>query len=204
MKICIYFSIYTSPLNNTNLNRPGPNSNLLQYSCLENPTDRGAWQATVHGITRVIRDLVTYSLLFLNEYAVGLPYPQASYPWIWPILGQSFCLQLFETENSKPVDIEEWLYYVILHNRFDHPGILVSVGDPGTNYPRVHRVNCVSISFIWSNTILLHGYTIFDLSIPLLVDIWGVSTFWLFWIKSVHILICKYLCGDLFWFILGI
>ena len=25
---------------------------LLQYSCLENPMDRGAWQATVHGVTR--------------------------------------------------------------------------------------------------------------------------------------------------------
>ena len=24
----------------------------LQYSCLENPMDRGAWQATVHGITK--------------------------------------------------------------------------------------------------------------------------------------------------------
>ena len=24
------------------------NSNPLQYSCLENPTDRGDWQATVH------------------------------------------------------------------------------------------------------------------------------------------------------------
>ena len=26
------------------------NGNPLQYSCLENPMDRGAWQATVHGI----------------------------------------------------------------------------------------------------------------------------------------------------------
>ena len=25
----------------------GGHGNLLQYSCLENPTDRGAWQATV-------------------------------------------------------------------------------------------------------------------------------------------------------------
>ena len=25
------------------------NGNLLQYSCLENSMDRGAWQATVHG-----------------------------------------------------------------------------------------------------------------------------------------------------------
>ena len=27
--------------------------NLLQYSCLENPTDRGAWRATVHRVTEL-------------------------------------------------------------------------------------------------------------------------------------------------------
>ena len=26
--------------------------NLLQYSCLENPMDRGAWQATLHGVSK--------------------------------------------------------------------------------------------------------------------------------------------------------
>ena len=26
-------------------------SNPLQYSCLENPVDRGAWEATVHRVT---------------------------------------------------------------------------------------------------------------------------------------------------------
>ena len=30
----------------------GGHGNPLQYSCLENPMDRGAWQATVHGITQ--------------------------------------------------------------------------------------------------------------------------------------------------------
>ena len=29
----------------------GGNGNPLQYSCLEKPMDRGAWQATVHGVT---------------------------------------------------------------------------------------------------------------------------------------------------------
>ena len=29
------------------------NSNLLQYSRLGNPMDRGAWQATVHGVTKI-------------------------------------------------------------------------------------------------------------------------------------------------------
>ena len=35
------------------------NCNPLQYSCLENPMDRGARQATVHGVPRVGHDLVT-------------------------------------------------------------------------------------------------------------------------------------------------
>ena len=35
------------------------NSKPLQYSCLENPVDREAWQAAAHGITRVRHDLVT-------------------------------------------------------------------------------------------------------------------------------------------------
>ena len=28
------------------------NGNPLQYSCLENPIDRGAWQAIVHGVAK--------------------------------------------------------------------------------------------------------------------------------------------------------
>ena len=28
------------------------NGNPLQYSCLENSTDRGAWQATVYGVAK--------------------------------------------------------------------------------------------------------------------------------------------------------
>ena len=38
------------------LNRDDPleegNGNPLQYSCLENSTDRGAWWATVHGVIK--------------------------------------------------------------------------------------------------------------------------------------------------------
>ena len=33
------------------------NGNQLQYSCLENPMDRGFWQATVHGVARVRHNL---------------------------------------------------------------------------------------------------------------------------------------------------
>ena len=34
-------------------------ANPLQYSCLGNPMDRGAWQAAVHGVTKVRHDLAT-------------------------------------------------------------------------------------------------------------------------------------------------
>ena len=34
--------------------------NLLQYSCLGNPTDRGAWRATAHGVAK--------SWTHLNDY----------------------------------------------------------------------------------------------------------------------------------------
>ena len=30
----------------------GGHSNPLQYSCLENPMDRGAWRAAVHGVAK--------------------------------------------------------------------------------------------------------------------------------------------------------
>ena len=38
------------------------NSNLLQLSCLKNPMDRGAWWATVHGVTKSWTPVSMYSL----------------------------------------------------------------------------------------------------------------------------------------------
>ena len=35
------------------------NGSPLQYSCLENPVDRGAWRDAVYGVARVGHDLVT-------------------------------------------------------------------------------------------------------------------------------------------------
>ena len=36
----------------------GGDGNLLQYSCLENPMDRGAWWATVHGVAKSQTQLI--------------------------------------------------------------------------------------------------------------------------------------------------
>ena len=41
---------------------PGEGSgNLVQYSCLENPMDRGAWRATVHGAAKSQTRLSTHT-----------------------------------------------------------------------------------------------------------------------------------------------
>ena len=41
----------------------GGRGNSPQYSCLGNPMDRGAWQATVHGVASIGHDLMTKPLL---------------------------------------------------------------------------------------------------------------------------------------------
>ena len=43
------------------------NGNPLQYSCLGNPMDKEAWQAIVHGVTRVRDDLELNHHLFQLE-----------------------------------------------------------------------------------------------------------------------------------------
>ena len=42
----------------------GGNGNLLQYSCLENPMDRGAWRDTVHGVEKSGTQLSNQEWLF--------------------------------------------------------------------------------------------------------------------------------------------
>ena len=46
----------------------GGNGNPFQYSCLENPIDRGAWQAAVHGVAKsqtLLSDFTFFLLSFI-------------------------------------------------------------------------------------------------------------------------------------------
>ena len=43
------------------------NGNPLQYPCLENPMDRGAWQATVYGIAKSQTQMSNFHLLTLDD-----------------------------------------------------------------------------------------------------------------------------------------
>ena len=74
----------------------GGHGNPLQYSCLENPKDRGAWLATVHGITKnqtLLRDLAHNNIgtspwwklyMFLWRRALQIPYERLPNEFLEP------------------------------------------------------------------------------------------------------------------------
>ena len=57
--IIVYLKLFLKIQSTQGLVPVTGNGNPLQYSCLENPMDRGAWRATIHGVTRVGHDLAT-------------------------------------------------------------------------------------------------------------------------------------------------
>ena len=50
----------------------GGHGNPLQYSCWENPMDRGAWRATVHGVTKSQTSLCDLTLLSGMIFLISL------------------------------------------------------------------------------------------------------------------------------------
>ena len=74
------------------------NANSLQYSCLDNPMDRGAWWATVHMSLRV-HDWATNTFFWRNVLPSDTPLltPECPLPCLGFVLCQ-FCF-IFEKEN---------------------------------------------------------------------------------------------------------
>ena len=64
----------------------GGNCNPLQYSCLENPMDRGAWWVTVGGVakspTRLNTSTSMYETVIFLNYIGGGRYPWKEYQTI--------------------------------------------------------------------------------------------------------------------------
>ena len=62
------------------------NGTPLQYSCLENPMDGGAWQASVHGVNKSQTQLREFSFTF-HFHAVEKEMPTHSSVLAWRIPG---------------------------------------------------------------------------------------------------------------------
>ena len=63
----------------------GRHGSPLQYSCLENPMDRGAWQATVHGVAKSWTWLKWFSMHITadREYLKSVDWIRLSREWVY-------------------------------------------------------------------------------------------------------------------------
>ena len=86
------------------------NGNPLQYSCLENSMDRGAWWATVHGVTK--------SRTWLSERAYTMKHRLKS-PFSMPyrVVG-SQCREIDEKRFDKP-----WRFSALLVSLMSYPAV---------------------------------------------------------------------------------
>ena len=82
------------------------NGNPLQCSCLENPMDRGAWQAIVHGVAKSwtrLKDKYTHTQLNLSLWVKA--------PVMWKLsettcIGECICLWMVHSNSQNPVEGE--------------------------------------------------------------------------------------------------
>ena len=58
------------------------NGNLLQYSCLENPMDGGAWEITVHGVTKSRTWLGDFTSLLMKDTYFFQFLEDSLIPWL--------------------------------------------------------------------------------------------------------------------------
>ena len=78
----------------------GGNGNLRQYCCLENPTDRGAWWAIVHGIAKNQTQLSTHTpKKQLDDPLLGANCPQ----------GPNCIQRCTDQEEVKEIESETFL-----------------------------------------------------------------------------------------------
>ena len=77
----------------------GGNGNPLQYSCLGNPTDRGAWRAAVHGVSKSWKQLSDWAhTCWTDSQGLGIPSSFShSFPlaFIYSYIGTKWVKYLF-------------------------------------------------------------------------------------------------------------
>ena len=117
------------------------NGNPLQYSCLENPMDRGAWQAAVHGVTETGHDWARMRLCAHHAQpwtwfsdrkkqalagwrTLGRP-SQSSHAWTNKFI--EHCVQLVIASESRSL-VSDCLQPQGLYSPWDSPGQNTGVG----------------------------------------------------------------------------
>ena len=125
----------------------------LQYSCLENSMNRGAWWAQSMGLQRVRLDWVT-NIQNTKERCSCLL-------WGWSALFNIYRLKCWSNVNSTITEIAgvvfEQIYEYrslakLTHKIYHHKGLLVQVKEWGFDPSGFWRVNCFIPVFLGSTT----------------------------------------------------
>ena len=101
------------------------NTNPLQYSCLGNSMDRGAWRATVNGVTRVRPNLVTKRPRKVGGKIIVCDIRTTIAPFLptpsFPVGNFSFCISVLLLLKDIPIHFftteigyNVWCYSLIL------------------------------------------------------------------------------------------
>ena len=109
----------------------GGNGNSLQYSCLENSTDRGAWRATVHEVKSLSRvRLFATPWTVAHQAPPSMGFSRQEY-WSYHFLLQG----IFPTQGSNPgLLIADRYFY-----RLSHQGSPQSMGKWKVSHDWAHR-----------------------------------------------------------------
>ena len=98
----------------------GGSSNPLQYSCLENPMDRGAWWATVHGVPKSWTQLKRLGKHTLSSWTPITPHEKnwvLFFKYCWAKKDEGLKPELYQQNPQFPADsaweISPWALGVV-------------------------------------------------------------------------------------------
>ena len=91
------------------------NGNPLQYSCLENPMDGGAWQATVHGggVTKSLTQLSDFTFKHSGLRTAPRTFCFGVVPWLCSLHQPSFVFY-FSREKANLSFLEHLVHFVCI------------------------------------------------------------------------------------------
>ena len=78
----------------------GGNGNPLQYSCLENPMDRGAWQATIYGVAKSQKQLSNWVILWFRRNIDSFRWPK--------YVSHIYLVFIHSSRFPKPLELPKW------------------------------------------------------------------------------------------------
>ena len=119
------------------------------YPCLGKPTDRGAWQATVHGVVRIIHDLANkQQQMAMNLCHAKCALSSPSHPLVRTL---RTCSQPFSLAGCRVLTPLNLVFSLSLRTIF-------------VNHPLTF-LNVIPFSWCWEEEVFL--YTVFQAKLPL-------------------------------------